>query len=387
MSAHLFSRQLLALFCVIVLSACDGSSTVVVSSANNIIGNADTVENPINNDASNGGGDGTSDTNSSLNIDTNADDGDGNNGGASGDSSAGNPIADDDSTTNLESNANPGSTDQTGSSNLTPVNDPAGELEPEPATEPEPEPEPVIDPLTLGSFELRLDATRFELIEANENGVTVPINISRIDGHVRPVRITVSPDSELDSRRLDVQFDNNELERDETFTSWRAELGVAMGPLVFHERTFTVTADDGREQFSANPSRWTFARYPRPMFTCSSARAIWRAAANWVLGTPARVACRRTEPAHSSAQRPAERSQLCSTNRFCSSTRASTPWTRDSSPPKTHCMSRASLSAATRKARSSASALSFAKGMLPNTSTDIVLVPAAWSGRGLLRQR
>lgn len=111
------------------------------------------------------------------------------------------------------------------------------------------DPTQAVDPLTLGSYELRLDATRFELIEANENGVTVPINISRVDGHVRPVQIRVTADTEQDTSRLDVKFDNNELIGDETYTEWRAELGVAMGPTVFHERRFRVHADDGREQF------------------------------------------------------------------------------------------------------------------------------------------
>ena len=124
-----------------------------------------------------------------------------------------------------------------------PIEDP---INPEP--EPEPEPPPV-DPLTLGYFELRLDATRYELIEANENGVTVPIHLSRFDGHVRPVSVSVVATSDGAMENLGNVLEKSELSGEEIYTSWRAELDVAIAPIDFHQRSFVVRANDGVDSF------------------------------------------------------------------------------------------------------------------------------------------
>ena len=89
----------------------------------------------------------------------------------------------------------------------------------EPESEPEPEPEPVIDPLSLGFFELRLDATRFELLEANESGVIVPIHVNRFDGHVRPVSVSVVATSDGAMENLVNVLEDSDLVGDESYTS------------------------------------------------------------------------------------------------------------------------------------------------------------------------
>ena len=122
-------------------------------------------------------------------------------------------------------------------------------LEPESEPEPEPEPEPVIDPLSLGFFELRLDATRFELLEANESGVIVPIHVNRFDGHVRPVSISVVATSDGAMENLVNVLEDSDLVGDESYTSWRAELEVTIAPIKFHQRSFVVRASDGVDSF------------------------------------------------------------------------------------------------------------------------------------------
>jgi len=164
-------------------------------------------------------------------------------------------------------NRNPGNTSISSSAEPTP-----GSLQ-DPSPTPNPSsPKPLVDPLELGEYSLRLDAVRFELVEANENGVTVPIHISRRGGHQRPVTISVTPGTLEDTQRLETKLEQSTLAGDEIYTSWRAELGVSIAPLLFHERTFTVTADDGR--------LWMCAQLRHPTFIYSLGKAIWREPAN-----------------------------------------------------------------------------------------------------------
>ncbi len=236
------------------------------------------------------------------------------------------------------------------------------------------------DPLELGSFELRLDATRFELIEANENGITVPINISRLDNHVRPVQITVTPETERDARRLDVQLERAELVGSETFTSWRAELGVSIGPVQFHERRFIVTADDGRMQ-----STQTFTVDVRPI----SAPDVYLLIGQSNMEGTSELGARDTSPGGLDELNPRIRQLNVRQNdrNLFDESRLFTDQGFNVLEPR-YITAEDPLHEPRFAFRDNKEGsfiglgLSFAKAALPNTSTDIILVPAAWSARG-----
>lgn len=249
-------------------------------------------------------------------------------------------------------------------------------------TEPEftAEPEATPEPFELGTFELRLDATRFELIEANENGITVPINISRLDNHIRTVRITVSPETGQDAQRLDTRMERAELSGDETFTSWRAELGVAVAPIQFHERRFIVTADDGRTQ-----SSMTFSVDVRPI----SAPDVYLLIGQSNMEGSSELGARDTSPGGLDELNPRIRQlnvrqnnrDLFSEARLFSDAGFNVMEPRYITAEDPLHEPRFSFRE-NKEGSFIGLGLSFAKAALPNTSTDIILVPAAWSARG-----
>jgi len=51
-------------------------------------------------------------------------------------------------------------------------------------------------------------------------------------------------------RGMETQLEKRILAGDEIYTSWRAQLSVTMAPLLFHERRFIITANDGRRSES-----------------------------------------------------------------------------------------------------------------------------------------
>lgn len=339
--------RLLILFFVLALSACDGSS-VVVASADDI--------------ALNDTGNTTDDENQAAIQPASA--------------------AIDGELENDSPNPPPPETQAPTEPNQGAENDPTNPapLIAEPEAEPVPEPAPLPDPLELGSFELRLDATRFELIEANENGVTVPINISRIDGHVRPVRISVSPETNADGRRLEIDMALSELSGDDTFTSWRAELGVSLAPLVFHERTFLVTADDGREQFTQ-----AFSVDVTPI----SAPDIYLLIGQSNMEGSSELGSRDTSPGGLDElnQRIRQLNVTQNNRDLFNNPALFTDEGFNTSSPRfitaEDPLHEPRFSFRDTKDGSFIGlGLSFARAALANTSTDIILVPAAWSGRG-----
>jgi len=368
-------RPITSFLFIIALAACDGSSSVVVSTdAGAAL--ADDIDTAVSagNAPTNTGIDPTENTNA-------------------GNNQPPNPTGNTDAGENLPPNPteNPGAGDNqppnpTGNTDagddLTPNPTEISGAEGNPPEEPvEPEPvEPQPDPFDLGSFELRLDATRFELIEANENGITVPINISRIDNHIRTVRITVAGETEQDSRRLDVQLEREELFNEETHTSWRAELGVSVGPIQFHERRFTVTADDGRMQFTQ-----TFTVDVRPI----SAPDVYLLIGQSNMEGSSELGARDTSPGGLDELNPRIRQlNVRQNNRdLFNESRLFTDAGFNALEPR-YITAEDPLHEPRFSFRDDKDGtfiglgLSFAKAALPNTTTDIILVPAAWSARG-----
>jgi len=271
----------------------------------------------------------------------------------------------------------PHSDDPTGNGNSGNDGDPT---DPTPAPNPDPEPAPEPDPLELGRFELRLDANRYELIEANNEGITVPIHISRIDQHIRPISISVIPDSEDDSRRLEMRVENPELTGDEIYTSWRAELGVAMAPLKFHERRFTVVADDGRDQQSVK----VFLDV-RPI----AAPDIYLLIGQSNMEGTSELGARNTSAGGEDELNPRIRQLNVKQNdrnlffepSLFTNENFNTMEPRYITAEDPLHEPRFSFRP-DKEGSFIGLGLSFAKAALPYTTTDIYLVPAAWSGRG-----
>ena len=236
------------------------------------------------------------------------------------------------------------------------------------------------DPLELGSFELRLDTTSFELTEANPDGVSVPISINRLDGHVRPVLISVSPETERDGHQLDAQTTSNELLGNETNTSWEAVLGISVGPIVFHERRFLVSADDGRQEF-----RQAITVAVTPI----SAPDIYLLIGQSNMEGFSELGAKDSSPGGLDAINPRIRQlnvtqndrklfnnpSLFTDEDFNTSSPVFIPAEDPLHEPRVPFRN-------DKDGTFVGPGLSFARAALNNTTTDIVLVPAAWSGRG-----
>ncbi len=194
------------------------------------------------------------------------------------------------------------------------------------------------------------------------------------------MHISVTADTELDTYRLDVRFDNSELSGDEIYTEWRAELGVAMEPAVFHERRFRVQADDGREQFE---------QIITLDVTPIAAPDVYLLIGQSNMEGTSELGARNTDPGGPDEVNPRIKQlnvkqndrtlfddpQLFTDENF----NVMTPRYINAEDP----LHEPRFAFRDDKEGSFIGlGLSFAKAALAETSADIVLVPAAWSGRG-----
>jgi len=95
-----------------------------------------------------------------------------------------------------------------------------------------------------GRYRLELSATRFSINEGG-NSVGLTLSVDRMDGHSAPIKLSINVESVLDQQNLQATIDDDEISGAETETEVLISLGVGRAPIEAHTREIKIVADDG----------------------------------------------------------------------------------------------------------------------------------------------
>lgn len=101
-----------------------------------------------------------------------------------------------------------------------------------------------LDPAPGGDFEITLGGVG-TLVEGDDNGLFVPITLTRSNGHQRAVTLSVAGADASDGRNLVASFEDPTLEGDERDSGVRLSLGIDAQPIAAGTRRLWFTASDG----------------------------------------------------------------------------------------------------------------------------------------------
>ncbi len=97
-----------------------------------------------------------------------------------------------------------------------------------------------------GEFSLRLQQGANELWEGNPAGLDIPLDITRVSGHVAQISLAISGVTEADSAFVSTAFSNSSLTPAADQSSVNLRLDVGVLPILPQQRRFRITATDGR---------------------------------------------------------------------------------------------------------------------------------------------
>lgn len=102
-----------------------------------------------------------------------------------------------------------------------------------------------IDPPPTGDFELQLDASELQLTEGDETGLFVPLSLTRKNGYSSLVDLTISGAGTDDAEFIEGGFSQWALTPGNDTTEAILRLNIADTPILPQQRTFLVVATDG----------------------------------------------------------------------------------------------------------------------------------------------
>jgi len=219
------------------------------------------------------------------------------------------------------------------------------------------------------------------LIEGAPEALRVPVSLGRSAGHDRPVALSVAGGDQQDLENLAIRIEDATLDGDEAGTALLLELGVAAAPIAAGTRRLVITADDGLDQ-----ERITLDIAVQP----TTAPDVYLLVGQSNMVGFSGDGTRQAEPGGPDAPDPRIRQLNVSANdSFETFTQPShfgaidrnvgTPRLTEAVDPL-HVPRSESDPADDKSEQYIGLGLSFAKRALADTSADIVLVPAAWSG-------
>ncbi len=97
-----------------------------------------------------------------------------------------------------------------------------------------------------GAFFLA-DVDELSLEEGSPTGVNIPVNITRTDGHTKPIALTISGATDVDDRLITVGLFPPEVSAAENFSSINLFLAIDDLPILPQQRTFYIDATDGTD--------------------------------------------------------------------------------------------------------------------------------------------
>lgn len=101
-------------------------------------------------------------------------------------------------------------------------------------------------------FSLTIAPAAYELLEGSESGVSLPITLSRDADFEQPVTLSVSAASDGDEAGISSDFSQEILATDDTQSTLTLKLAINALPIATQQRRFTITASDGQQNSSSS---------------------------------------------------------------------------------------------------------------------------------------
>ena len=105
-----------------------------------------------------------------------------------------------------------------------------------------------IDPSPTGNFEIRSTDPGLVLVEGDQNGLSIPLSLERKEGHDRPVQLTIEGMTDEDDAFITSSFTPLTLTPSDDESEAILTLSIGDLPLEPQEREFLITASDGVDQ-------------------------------------------------------------------------------------------------------------------------------------------
>ena len=105
-----------------------------------------------------------------------------------------------------------------------------------------------IDPLPTGNFEIRSTDPGLVLVEGDQNGLSIPLSLERKEGHDRPVQLTIEGLTAEDDAFITSSFTPLTLTPSDDESEAILTLSIGDLPLEPQQREFLITASDGVDQ-------------------------------------------------------------------------------------------------------------------------------------------
>ena len=107
-----------------------------------------------------------------------------------------------------------------------------------------------IDPLPTGNFEIRSTDPGLVLIEGDQNGLSIPLSLERKGGHDKPVQLTIEGATAEDEAFITSSFTPLTLTPSDDESEAILTLSIGTLPLEPQQRQFLITASDGVDEDS-----------------------------------------------------------------------------------------------------------------------------------------
>ena len=98
-----------------------------------------------------------------------------------------------------------------------------------------------------GDFALQAVTDDLQLVEGDQNGLRIPLTLNRSNGHSKDVELSVAGISSADAAFVNSSFSESTLSAGSSASELVLRLDIADLPILPHEREFMVTASDGTD--------------------------------------------------------------------------------------------------------------------------------------------
>ncbi|MFK8079179.1 MAG: sialate O-acetylesterase [Granulosicoccus sp.] len=227
-------------------------------------------------------------------------------------------------------------------------------------------------------FSVQIANDAYNLIEGDARGIRIPVRISRVGNFAETVNLDISTETLADSKRLDASFNNATLTREDSSSVLTVRLGIDTLPLLPDQRRLVITAQAGGFTVTT-----TIIVAVTPVPRDDIYLLIGQSNMVGLSETDAKNSepggADEPDPRILQANVTANDSSLTSdSGGFLnpSANFSARPFNQAEDPLHTPFDASSGLKSGSRVGMG----LSFAKTALPNTTRNIVLVPAAWSG-------
>ncbi len=85
------------------------------------------------------------------------------------------------------------------------------------------------------------------LDEGDPNGVTIPVVLNRVDGHNKPIAMSMSGANDMDDRLITIDASEAQLDSSQSVGSFTVKLSIDDLPISEAQRTFFIDANDGED--------------------------------------------------------------------------------------------------------------------------------------------